>query len=84
MSLYSMIRDAPPQLTLKLYKQLVLPISTYGGEIWGPYELASVRKQEVNILSENTVRRFGCETLQTKFVKEFWASRKGPSTWQPV
>ena len=35
----------------------------------GPYELARARKQEKNILTQSTVKRLGCETLQTKFIK---------------
>ena len=75
-TLYSMIREGPPQLAMKLYKQLIMPISTYGGEIWGPYELTRTRLQEDSILHETTTKKFMCETLQTKFIKRVLGVKK--------
>ena len=74
--LASMTREAPVQLALKLYKQLVEPIILYGTEIWAPYALTRTRKQSEDILDTKTVHRVNSDTLQSKYIKKILGTKK--------
>ena len=74
--LLSMTREAPVPLTLRLYQQLVEPISLYGTEIWTPYALTHARCSTETILNAKTVARVNPDTLITKFIKRMLGTKR--------
>ena len=51
-ALATLTREALVQLSLKLYKQLVEPISLYATEIWAPYALTRTHTPADSIINE--------------------------------
>ena len=69
--LVSHIGDAPMDLTLRLYRQLIIPITTYGSEIWGLHHLAPVvqKKSICEAFGDYNNTQMNADKIQLSFAK---------------